>query len=704
MINIKSGIVNLLSRLKTAEGRKQFVRGIVFFGPHTLRVLYLFSTFFLLLVLTVSQELIRWFTHLPVIGLFFKPVDLIWKRTAGPVFDRFMTVLDNQRSFKVRRSYLIYVAMQNLLARKSRSFVTILGMSIGVGIIVYLLSLGYGVERLVIGQVVSLDELSQVDVVGGETTTSKIDASALDKISKIPGVKLAMPIVSVVGRLNYQNAKVDVVVNAVPPEFFSAGRNNLVTGKYFSFDVLSPEAGSGVVAGAQTSLIHSRLGYPVTGNRLFFNILPEEEVAVWESCSIGGKTLGSTKRLEGGFEGIEKWGNSYSPFEPYGRQGYDDKSGRYTGKWVEAKVPLYLNDTDGNLIPSIDESGRQLWAKGCIPRKNVQVTDEFLFASVLGEATASAQVDKAATEGASLDLDTSFVSTDSAGFEIVKIASEQQSVSVSSAPASLTFRGKPSGKAIISTGLLKLLNIPIEKALTTSFKTSFIITRSLMPEVRTKSFTEEVEYKVSGVVRDDDKQFIYVPFADMQSLGIPYYSQAKTIMNNKDQLPQVREEIETLGFTTSSAVDTVAQIERLFVNLKVILVMIGLIALGVAALGMFNTLTVSLLERTREIGGMKTIGMVMSEIQDLFLAEAMIMGFAGGIGGLTLGYLGGKLTSMLISIVAISNGIGYLELTYVPSFLVFFILGCSFVIGLLTGLYPAFRAKKISALNALRYE
>ena len=94
----------------------------------------------------------------------------------------------------------------------------------------------------------------------------------------------------------------------------------------------------------------------------------------------------------------------------------------------------------------------------------------------------------------------------------------------------------------------------------------------------------------------------------------------------------------------------------------------------------------------------------MSEIQDLFLAEAMIMGFAGGIGGLVFGYLGGKLSSLAVSIVAISNGIGYLDLTYIPSFLVFFILGCSFVIGLLTGLYPAYRAKKISALNALRYE
>ena len=119
---------------------------------------------------------------------------------------------------------------------------------------------------------------------------------------------------------------------------------------------------------------------------------------------------------------------------------------------------------------------------------------------------------------------------------------------------------------------------------------------------------------------------------------------------------------------------------------------------------MFNTLTVSLLERTREIGGMKTMGMVSGEIQELFLAEAMIMGFAGGIGGLLFGFIVGKLSSYIVSIIAISQGVGYLELTYIPWSLTTFIVVSSFVVGVITGLYPAYRAKHISALNALRYE
>src|SRR5690606_8693879 len=101
---------------------------------------------------------------------------------------------------------------------------------------------------------------------------------------------------------------------------------------------------------------------------------------------------------------------------------------------------------------------------------------------------------------------------------------------------------------------------------------------------------------------------------------------------------------------------------------------LGLVALGVASLGMFNTLTVSLLERTREIGGMKTMGMVSDEIEDLFLAEAMIMGVAGGIGGLLLGFTIGKIVSLGISVVSISRGQGFLDLTYIPFFLIAFIL------------------------------
>jgi len=82
----------------------------------------------------------------------------------------------------------------------------------------------------------------------------------------------------------------------------------------------------------------------------------------------------------------------------------------------------------------------------------------------------------------------------------------------------------------------------------------------------------------------------------------------------------------------------------------------------------------------------------------------MIMGLSGGIGELALGLLAGKGLSFGVSLIALSQGQGYIDLTYIPMNFTVFILITSFIVGVVTGIYPAQRAKHISALNALRYE
>ena len=123
-----------------------------------------------------------------------------------------------------------------------------------------------------------------------------------------------------------------------------------------------------------------------------------------------------------------------------------------------------------------------------------------------------------------------------------------------------------------------------------------------------------------------------------------------------------------------------------------------------AALGMFNTLTVSLMERTREVGVMKAMGMQSSEVKELFLAEAMVMGILGGIFGVLAGWIAGKMLGVILSAFAVIKGVGYVDVSYIPPLFVIFVLVLSFVVGVVTGIYPARRATKISALDALRYE
>jgi putative ABC transport system permease protein len=80
------------------------------------------------------------------------------------------------------------------------------------------------------------------------------------------------------------------------------------------------------------------------------------------------------------------------------------------------------------------------------------------------------------------------------------------------------------------------------------------------------------------------------------------------------------------------------------------------------------------------------------------------MGFAGGIFGIIIGWMGGKFAGVLVSVFAIAKGIGYIDIASLPILFIVVILALSMVVGLLTGIYPARRAKRISALDALRYE
>ena len=207
-----------------------------------------------------------------------------------------------------------------------------------------------------------------------------------------------------------------------------------------------------------------------------------------------------------------------------------------------------------------------------------------------------------------------------------------------------------------------------------------------------------------AVIPEDKSPIFYVPFIDLRGLGIEYYSQVKITANNQEVLSDVRKQVEGMGYVTTSVADTVTQINSFFASARIILGLLGMVALGVAALGMFNTLTVSLLERTREVGLMKAIGMKSVEVQELFLTESMVMAFFGGILGLLVGLIGGKALGAGLSLLSLFKGAGTIDVSYIPPAFIVAILIFSLIVGIVTGIYPARRATSISALNALRYE
>jgi ABC-type antimicrobial peptide transport system permease subunit len=690
-----------------------------FFSVHTIRKIYIFLPLLVLLLLYMLSQVYILIEKIPFIGNWFKKLGMhLWNKKVENTVNKIINRMEGSRRTSTQRMYLIYLANKNLKAKKSRTLITILGMSVGIAIIVFLLSLGYGVEKLVISKIATLDQLKIIDVVSGTNSAINLNRASSLKIAKIKNVKDVVPIVSTVGRISLNHASTDVLVKAVPTQFFGLENITPEKGQIYN-STKTAYSPAQEVAGVSTSLVNATSGENIDGKTVQFNIDPENPAPARLDCNVSTKVEGLVARQEGGFQGQEVWGSEYYPFTGDGREGFDAHTENALGVWVKGNMPLFFQAGDDTLHPILDDNGRQLWEEVCIQKGYITNEKTVLTQDVLGISTSDTDTSDStdtSSDSAGLVSVTTPESSDSAvlGSDVSSASADVffQTESVAATPAAqlttktqlLNFKGKLVQKAVVSEGLLQVLNIKPNKAVGTKFNVSFILTKNVLPDVTGRAYTESKDYEIVGVVQDTSTPYFYIPFEDILKIGDVNYSQLEVRVNSKNDVANVRKNIEALGFRTSSTLDTVQEIESLFANLRLLLGLLGLVALGVASLGMFNTLTVSLLERTREIGGMKTMGMVSDEIEDLLLSEAMIMGLTGGIVGLILGDILGKILSFGVSLIAFSHGQGYLDLTYIPFFLTAFILISSFVVGILTGILPAIRARKISALNALRYE
>lgn len=226
----------------------------------------------------------------------------------------------------------------------------------------------------------------------------------------------------------------------------------------------------------------------------------------------------------------------------------------------------------------------------------------------------------------------------------------------------------------------------------------------------------DLPVKVVGTIKDDQLTVIYVPLKVLQDLGFPTsYSEAKVKVGAKDEqysvakvkvtdqakLPEVRSKIEELGYQVSSVADTVGQVDKIFLIFQLIVAGFGMIAMFVAALGALNTLTVSLLERTREIGLMKAYGATSADIYRLFLVEAISMGMVGGMLGIGLGIVSGMILDRVLVYMAQKYGGQAVSIFYTPWQFILIMLAVVSMISLFTGLYPSRRAATIKVLEAM---
>jgi putative ABC transport system permease protein len=224
--------------------------------------------------------------------------------------------------------------------------------------------------------------------------------------------------------------------------------------------------------------------------------------------------------------------------------------------------------------------------------------------------------------------------------------------------------------------------------------------------------TEE-KYTVVGVVERDPNGAIVgglgisglmIPLGNAKRFNrLPY--QSLTVKVTASQFTtDVEDEIKKQGYGAFSINDALEGAKRAFIILDIVLALIGSIALAVSSLGIVNTMVMSILERTREICVMKAIGGSDGDIRRIFLVEASAIGFMGGLGGVALGWLVGRVINFGANVYIRNQGGDPGNLFSLPLWLVAGALGFSVLVSLLAGSYPAGRAAKLNPMQALRHD
>lgn len=219
-------------------------------------------------------------------------------------------------------------------------------------------------------------------------------------------------------------------------------------------------------------------------------------------------------------------------------------------------------------------------------------------------------------------------------------------------------------------------------------------------------YEPQKDFKIVGVVEEEETSAvnIYLQEGGLPGFLVDEYQFAKVKVKENKGLEETRDRLIGMGFMVSSLSDTVAQTNRIFFAIQIILGVFGVAGLIVAAVGLVNTMSITLLERISEIGIMRAIGASSRDIRRLFLMESTISGFLGGIVGVILGVLAGELFNFVLNLLAKSLGGEAVKIFYYPFWFILSIILLSVFVGFVAGFLPARRAASLNPLEALRYK
>ncbi len=248
-----------------------------------------------------------------------------------------------------------------------------------------------------------------------------------------------------------------------------------------------------------------------------------------------------------------------------------------------------------------------------------------------------------------------------------------------------------------------------QDALSKEVEYTAVVTKDIVnPNAENPTEQTSKKVKIVGIVNDQSKVDAVYAYAMFETLKTQYNITAgqrgKILIGNLEKIDLVRAQVEQLGLVTESVVDTVNDINSFFSIVRIVLIVFGTIIMSISAMGMMNTLSVSLLQRTKEVGILKALGAKRTDIFKMFIFEAILISFSGGAIGLLGGYGVAKGLNAIVNLVSKRYGISATDFVLVPNMFIVAIVTFIVVLGISTGLFPARRASKIHALEALRYE
>lgn len=215
----------------------------------------------------------------------------------------------------------------------------------------------------------------------------------------------------------------------------------------------------------------------------------------------------------------------------------------------------------------------------------------------------------------------------------------------------------------------------------------------------------EKKFTISGVITSGSGSEVFVSASVFRDADVASYAGAKALVDDRQNIGTVRRSVEGSGFTTTSPADTLEQVDQFFRMLRIVLVSFGAIGMIIAILGMINTLTISLLERTREVALMMTLGAMPGDMKHLFIIEAILLSLIGGFTGI-IGALGlGAIVDAILNRLAVGRGSmeGFTVFSS-PPWLILLTLFTMAVVGFLVAYLPARHASRINSVDALRRE